>query len=59
MKNLVAHRTLSDCHFAVGHSISAHPLAQQVSRREQIAGVILAIVLGIVAAAGLWHALAS
>ena len=58
MKNITTPRTLAQCAFYVGHSIAPHPLAQPVSRREQIAGVILAIVLGIVAAAGLWHALA-
>ena len=59
MKNCSTPRTLAQCQFYVGHAIAVHPASQQVSRREQIAGVILAIVLGIVAAAGLWHALAS
>lgn len=50
MKNLQTPRTLSESSFVTGY-----PAVVVTSRRERIAGVLLAVVIGVVMAALLAH----
>lgn len=50
MKNITTPRTLAECNFSIGYPTVALP-----NRRERVAGVVLAVVIGILCAAGLVH----
>jgi hypothetical protein len=55
MKNGTAPRTLADSQFVLGHAAAEHPAHHRPSITERIAGVMLAVVIGVVLAAALFH----
>lgn len=55
MKNYNTPRTLADCQFTTGYGLSQHPRSRPASRTERMAGVLLAVAIGICLAALLAH----
>lgn len=56
MKNYTTPRTLADAQFTQGYPI--HPMPQPPTNAERVAGVLLAVVIGVLFALLIVHSLA-